>query len=413
MENHVDRPPAQASLPLNVLAVLATIAALSLLKMILIPIAFAMVIVCMLSPLARFFRRHLPYGPSGALILFVVSVLGGLYLATLAAEALLQATYTLPSDIERLSGQVSGRITALIREQPYLRAVLPEPGTIDRLGDTNRALLIDKLSYSLSDFTVWVAQGFIILVLIIFLLVENEMLTAKLIRFFARTPAETRAASEVLGQVTQKIRAYLIARTLINAGLGAVIAICLWALNIHFALTLGIIAALTNFVPYIGQMVGGAALPTTVVAAQDKTGSIGQSLVVAGMYLAVLGIEEYVITPLVMGRSLDLNGTTILIACLFWGYLWGLVGLVLAMPITVSMKVVFQTIPELNRWAELMSLDWQSPMFAMAARVDPMLPSQPAASAQSGSPRENFLPADVREAARPPSAVQSVPAEGG
>ncbi len=70
--------------------------------------------------------------------------------------------------------------------------VLPEPGTIDRIGDTNRALLIDKLSYSLSDFTVWVAQGFIILVLIIFLLVENEMLTAKLIRFFARTPAQTR-----------------------------------------------------------------------------------------------------------------------------------------------------------------------------------------------------------------------------
>ena len=62
-----------------------------------------------------------------------------------------------------------------------------------------------------------------------------------------------------------------------------------------------------------------------------------------------------------MGRSLDLNGTTVLIACLFWGYLWGLIGLILAMPITVSLKLVFQTVPELNRWAELMSLDWQSP----------------------------------------------------
>ena len=81
----------------------------------------------------------------------------------------------------------------------------------------------------------------------------------------------------------------------------------------------------------------------------------------AGIYLAVVGIEGYVVTPLVMGRSLDLNGTTVLLACLFWGYLWGLVGLVLAMPITVSVKVVFQTIPELNRWAELMSVDWQSP----------------------------------------------------
>ena len=79
------------------------------------------------------------------------------------------------------------------------------------------------------------------------------------------------------------------------------------------------------------------------------------------MYLAVVGVEGYVVTPMVMGRSLDLNGTTVLIACLFWGYLWGLVGLILAMPITVSMKLVFQTVPELNRWAELMSVDWQSP----------------------------------------------------
>jgi AI-2 transport protein TqsA len=402
----VDRPSTETSRPLAVLAVLATIAALSFLKTILIPIAFAMVVACMLSPLARFFRRHLPYGPSGALILFLVSVLGGLYLATLAAEGLVQATYTLPSDIERLSGQVSGRITTLIREQPSLRVVLPEPGTIDRLGDTNRALLIDKLSYSLSDFTTWVVQGFIILVLIIFLLVENEMLTAKLIRFFARTPAETHAASEVLAQVTHKIRAYLIARTLINAGLGVVVALGLWALNVHFAFALGLVAALTNFVPYIGQMIGGA-LPMLVALGQ--TGSIGQSLVIAGMYLAVLGIEGYIVTPMVMGRSLDLNGTTILIACLFWGYLWGLVGLVLAMPITVSMKVVFQTIPELNRWAELMSLDWQSPLFASSATVAPIPSNRSAESAETGSPREAVNRPQEHHVEQPPATVQGVP----
>ncbi len=56
----------------------------------------------------------------------------------------------------------------------------------------------------------------------------------------------------------------------------------------------------------------------------------------AAVYLAVVGVEGYVVTPYVMGRSLDLNGTTVLIACLFWGFLWGLVGLVLAMPITVT-----------------------------------------------------------------------------
>ncbi len=339
-------------------AVLAVVAALSLLKAILIPIAVALVVACILSPIARLVRSHRPYGPLGALMLFLLMVLGGLYLASLMAEGLVRATYTLPSDIERLAGQVSRRITELVRDQPSLRAVLPEPGTIDRLGDTNRALLIDKLSYGLTDFTTWVIQGFIVVVLAIFLLIESEMLTIKVVRFFARTPNEAFVAGELLAQITRKIRAYLVARSLLNAGLGIVLSIGLWAMDVHFALMLGVVAALTNFVPYIGQLIGGA-LPTLIVLGQS--GSIGDAMIVAAMYLAVLGVEEYVITPLVMGRSLDLNGTTVLIACLFWGYLWGLVGLVLAMPITVSLKVVFQAVPELNRWAELMSLDWQSP----------------------------------------------------
>jgi len=353
----VDRLPRTSTRALVVLAVLGVIGALWLLKTILMPIAFAIVLTCILSPVASFLKRRFRYRPLGALLLFLLLVLFGLYVASLTAESLVRATYTLPSDIERLAGQVSGRITDLVRDQPYLRAFLPEPGTIDRLGDTNRALLIDKLSYGLADFTTWVAQGFIILVLVIFLLIESEMLTAKVIRFFARTPAEATAASHVIFHVTQKIRAYLIARTLINAGLGVVVALALWALDVHFAFVLGLIAAFMNFIPYIGQMIGGA-LPTLIALGQS--GSIGHALVVAAIFLAFVGIEGYIVTPLVMGRSLDLNGTTILIACLFWGYLWGLAGLVLAMPITVSMKVVFQTVPELNRWAELMSLDWQS-----------------------------------------------------
>ena len=72
-------------------------------------------------------------------------------------------------------------------------------------------------------------------------------------------------------------------------------------------------------------------------------------------------IEGYIVTPYILGRSLDLNGTVILIACLFWGFLWGLVGLVLAMPITACLKLVFQNVPELHRWADLMSRDWQPP----------------------------------------------------
>ena len=121
--------------------------------------------------------------------------------------------------------------------------------------------------------------------------------------------------------------------------------------------------------------------------ALGQTGSIGDALIVAAMYLAVVGIEGYVVTPLVMGRSLDLNGTTVLIACLFWGFLWGLMGLVLAMPITVSLKLVFQSVPELNQWAELMSVDWQSPDLDQPDRASRRFPAPRAAITGRGRPR--------------------------
>lgn len=372
---------------LVVLAVLGSVGAVYLLKPILVPIALALLLACLLSPLTHLVRRILPVGPTGAaVVLFLVATLLGLYVASLTAESFVQALNTLPADIDRLAGRLSGKITDTVRDQPYLRAVLPEPRTIDQLGDTNRDLLIDKLSNGLMDLTTWVIQGLVVLVLLLFLLAESEMLTAKLIRFFTPVPGEAASAGRALAEVTRQIRAYLVARTVINLGVGLVLALALSALRVKFAFALGLFAAVTNFVPYVGQVVGGA-LPTLIALGQFE--SVGDALIVAAIYLAVVGIEGYVVTPYVMGRSLDINGTTVLIACLFWGFLWGLVGLVLAMPITVCMKLVFQTVPELNRWAELMSCQWQTPT---ARPADSSAPPAAPAPAPAADGAEILLP---------------------
>jgi predicted PurR-regulated permease PerM len=355
---------------LVVLAVLGVVAAAYLLKPILVPIALAMLLACLLAPLTGLVRRVLPVGPTGAaVVLFLVTLLLGLYIASLTAESFVQALNTLPSDIDRLAGRVSGRISDAVRDQPYLRAILPEPRTIDQLGDTNRDLLIEKLSNGLMDLTTWVVQGLIVLVLLLFLLAESEMLTPRVIRFFAPTPGDAASAARTLSDLTRQLRAFLVARTLINLGVGAVFALALMMMKVKFPIALGLFAAVTNFVPYVGQVLGGA-LPTIITLGQYE--SIGDALIVAAVYLAIIGVEGYIVTPFVMGRSFDLNGTTVLIACLFWGFLWGLVGLILAIPITVSMKLVFQRVPELNRWAEVMSCHWQTP--ERPARPDEVAP---------------------------------------
>ncbi len=355
----MERIPRHAGTAQVVLATLAVIAALYFLKAFVVSIALALLLACLLAPVTGLLRRVLPIGPTGsAVVLFLLTVMFGLYAASLTAESLAQAAHTLPIEIERLAGQVSNRVTQTIRDQPYLRGVLPEPGTIDQVGDANRALVIDTLSYGFSDLMTWVGWGLIIMVLVLFLLAESEMLTPKVIRFFAATPGDVQAASRALDDLTRQVRAYLVARTLINLGLGLVMGLVLWGLGVKFPFALGMFAGVTNFVPYVGQALGGG-LPMLITLGQ--TGGVGDALIVAAAYLAVVGLEGYVVTPYIMGRSLDLNGTTVLVTCLFWGFLWGLVGLVLAMPITVCFKLVCQTIPELHRWAELMSRDWQTP----------------------------------------------------
>ena len=178
--DHVDRLPQEAPRALVVLAVLAVIAALYLLKAILIPVAVALVVSCMLSPVARLSPPAFSLRTAGSHCP-ALAVGGGRPLSGEldGREPGHGDLHVAVGNLERLAGQVSGRITDLIRDQPYLRAFLPEPGTIDRLGDTNRALLIEKLSYGLTDFTTWVAQGFVILVLVIFMLIESEMLVSQ------------------------------------------------------------------------------------------------------------------------------------------------------------------------------------------------------------------------------------------
>ena len=361
---HAESPPATSggdprTISLVILAVLATIGALYLLKAILVPMILALMLACVLSPILGFFRRVLPLSATGAaVLLFLVTVLLGLYVASLTAESLVQATTDLPDDITRLTGQASRQVNGLIRNHPSLRALLPEPTTIDKLGDRHSALLYERLTYGVADLSGWVAQGFVVLILVLFLLAESEMLIPKVVRFFAKTPDDA-VSERTLKNLTRQIRSFLLARTVINIGLGIVIALFLWAFKVRFPFALGLFAGLANFIPYVGQVLGGG-LPALVTLAQYE--SLGDALIVAAVYLAMITVESYIVTPYILGRSLDLNGTVILVACLFWGFLWGLVGLILAMPITACVKLVFQSVPELHRWANLMSREWQPPL---------------------------------------------------
>lgn len=382
-----------ATTALVILAVLGAMAGMYFLKVILVPVVLALLLACVLSPFTTLLRKLLPLGATGAaVVLFVLLTVCGLYISTLAAENLMAATVTLPADAERLSRLLSNRVNDLTRDMPYLKGFLPQPGTIDLLGDRNRAFLISTLSDRQGDLFGVVAQGSIVLVLALFFLIESEMLAPKLVRFFAPAPGDAHSAERALHDLVYQVRAYLIARTLINVGLGAVFALALWFLGVRYAVAQGGMIALTNYVPYVGQVFGGV---VSMFATLLQGKEFGDALIVAAVYVGLLGIEGYIVTPYVLGRSLDLNGTTILIACLFWGFLWGLIGLVLAMPLAVCMKLVFQHVPALHRWADLMSQTWVPPPPAVARTPRPASDIDSVGSPRVAVPSNDFSPASI------------------
>jgi predicted PurR-regulated permease PerM len=353
-----------ATTALVVLAVLGVLAALHLMQSILVPAALALLLACLLAPLTDLLRRFLPLSATGAAaVLFLFLVVGGLFLAIMAADSLERAAETLPAYTERLAGNLSRQVEELTRSRPYLQHMLPDPGKIDQLGDRNRSLLVDAFSDRLSDLWTWVAAGLVILVLVLFLLAESEMLAPRLIRFATGAPGDARAVERTFQAVVSKLRAYLLAYTLLNAGLGLSVAVSLRLLGVEFPWALGALTAVASFVPYIGQVAVGVLIALLTLS---SSGSLGDALLVSAVYAGLVGLTGYVLLPVVIGRSLDLNGTTVLLSCLLWGFLWGLVGLFLAIPITVTLKLLFQHTPRLQRWAELMSRDWRSPVVAAA-----------------------------------------------
>lgn len=370
-----------------VLAVLGVLAALHFMKLLLAPVALALLLACLLSPLTSFLRKILPLSSTGAaVVLFLVLGSAGLFLAFLTADSLEEAAETLPAYTERLAGTASRQVHELVRSRPILGHFLPEPGKIDALGDRNRSLLVEALRERLGDMWGWFGEGVIVLVLLVFLLAESEMLTPRVIRFFAPAPGDAHAAERTFRAVVRQIRAYLLTFTLLNLGLGIATAIALRLLGTPFAVALGVgvFTLFASFIPYVGQVASGALV---VLVTLSHTGSLGDALLAAAVFVAIAGLTGYVLTPIALGRSLDLNGTTVLIACLFWGFLWGMEGLFLAIPITVGLKLIFQIDPRLHRWAELMSRGWHppEPVALTAAIVDSAdVPLEPPKVAATG-----------------------------
>jgi predicted PurR-regulated permease PerM len=148
--------------------------------------------------------------------------------------------------------------------------------------------------------------------------------------------SEKKRALRVVYDVEREISRYLLTVALINAGLGVAIALGLWALGMPNPMLWGATAALLNFLPYIGALMNMVLVGIIALISFD---SLAYAMLAPAFVLLCNIVEGQFITPMIVGRRLEINSVAIFIAIAFWSWMWGFVGALLAVPLLVIVKV--------------------------------------------------------------------------
>lgn len=182
------------------------------------------------------------------------------------------------------------------------------------------------------------------------LLCSGDAMLRKIITLMCNL-RDQRRSLVITRHIQRDLFRYLSAVVIVNVGLGLSTAAILWMLGIPNALFWGGLAGLLNFAPLVGPAVTIAVLTIVGLTTFD---SLGQALLVPAFYFVLTSIESQLVSPTFIGRRLALSPVVVLIALVFLGWLWGIAGLLLAVPLVSSARIIFTNIPQLDRVAMLL-----------------------------------------------------------
>jgi len=205
------------------------------------------------------------------------------------------------------------------------------------------------VSTGIGSFLNFVGNVFLVILFMLFMLAGSGELGPKVERAFPAAYAE-RIAS-VIHNISAQTRQYLVTKTLISAGTGALVSLVLWILGVDFPLLWGFLAFLLNFIPNIGSLVA-VVFPVLLSLLQFDT--LTRPLLALILLVSIQMVMGNVVEPRLMAFSLNLSPLLVLVSLIFWGWLWGITGMVLAVPLTATVKIFFENVEPLRPMAVLM-----------------------------------------------------------
>jgi AI-2 transport protein TqsA len=186
-------------------------------------------------------------------------------------------------------------------------------------------------------------QGFLLFFLTYFMLSDYEMFVEKFKMLYGADKKAT--TSNILDEINLQLRGFISVKVLVTVGMAIVLTVGLLIMKVPYAYIWGPLAAILNLIPYVGAIIG--AIPPIVIAGITKS-SFGAMIPPTILFLVVQTLESNFITPKLTSDSVDLNPLAVLVSSIIWGYLWGAIGVILAVPITAAVKVVCDNVESLE-----------------------------------------------------------------
>lgn len=341
-------------LALVVLAGIALMAALYAASAVLIPFTLAWLLSALLSPLVRYGQRFRIPSSLSALILVALLVYSIIALFLLLIEPAQQWL----QDIPEILRDFRGRLTELSGPLSNLQAVTEEVRQFYIMGDNDKMTPVEVKveqentlgSFILANLPNLIAGLTITVFLTYFLLASGDGFLRKATQLGANLGSRRRIV-RIAYRIRQDISRYLATITVINISLGVCVALAMVLLGVPNAMLWGLMATCFNFAPYVGAAVMAGIMTLVGMATFD---SVPQALLVPGAYIILSVTEGHMITPTVVGRRLAVTPTAVFISVVAWGWLWGVLGALMAVPLLASFKILCENVPQLAPFSRLL-----------------------------------------------------------
>ncbi len=311
---------------------IALVFILQSMSFILIPFLFALLFCYAVGLPMDYMQEH--HVPTVIRILLTILFLAGIFygLERIIQQNLVSLVKSWPLYEEKF--WVYANLILAKMEIPEEQARETLKGFFSNLGREGLKPIGSMVQYLSGSFFSFLGNAFWVVLFVMFILSERGGVARKIVRGFG--PEKAIDILDTMRRINKSVQQYLGLKTLICILTGILVGFSLALLQAPFPFLWGLLAFLLNYIPNIGSVVAG--IPPILITLFDS-GSITRTLIVAAAFMLIQTVVGNVIEPRVLGKGLDLSPLVVLLSLLFWGWLWGIPGMLLSVPLTAAIKI--------------------------------------------------------------------------